>query len=224
MGNWTLNVYDVDNVDATGFMLNWTLTLFGEQDPTLEDTPIHLSTSIHEDKEDEVSTTSSTKATTTVATTATDDTPSRPTPNKISSSRKITRSTSSATKSTDASTPSASETSSEDSQDQGLNLVGDEDPETLGQNDSHDYLTIVYGIFGSIAIFGVASALYFHKRNGWRSPSITAVTTANDRHLGPGGYEFDVLQPLTELDEDELSESDSDREEDARLVRNHTQP
>ncbi|KAG1084569.1 hypothetical protein G6F42_021733 [Rhizopus arrhizus] len=34
--------------------------------------------------------------------------------------------------------------------------------------------------------------------------------TTQDRQLGPGGYEFDVLQPLTELDEDELSESDTD--------------
>jgi kexin len=217
VGNWTLNVYDVDDVDATGFMLNWTLTLFGEQDPAFKGTPIHLSTSIHEDKEDQVSTTISTTTTTaTIATTTTDDTPPRPTRNKISSTKKVTTTTT--TSNTSEATTS---THLNDSNEQDLNSISDNEPEALANEDDHSYLTIVYGVFGSIAILGVASALYFYKRSGWQSP-VTTVTT-NDRHLGPGGYEFDVLQPLTELDEDELSESDSDREENARLVRNDNQ-
>jgi kexin len=221
VGNWTLNVYDVDDADATGFMLNWTLTLFGEQDPTFKGTPIHLSTSIHEDKEDQVSSTSNTATTSTttstttsiITTTTTDDTPPRPTRNKISSTKKVTTTTTTST-----ARESTSSTHLNDSQDEDQNSMGDKEPETLDRNNGHGYLTIVYGVFGSIAIFGVASALYFYKRNGWRSPT-TAI--ANDRHLGPGGYEFDVLQPLTELNEDELSESDSDREQDARIVGNH---
>ena len=61
VGNWTLSVYDVDNPETTGYMFNWTLTLFGEMDPKFEGTPIHTTIGFHEDKEHEVPVISTTK-------------------------------------------------------------------------------------------------------------------------------------------------------------------
>ncbi|KAI8973037.1 peptidase S8/S53 domain-containing protein [Pilobolus umbonatus] len=46
VGNWTLNVYDLNNPDETGHLLNWTLSLFGELDPAKEETPVHSVTDI----------------------------------------------------------------------------------------------------------------------------------------------------------------------------------
>lgn len=205
LGNWTLNVYDVDNPESTGYLMNWTLTLFGEQDPAFKGTPIHTSTSIHEDDEHEVSISS----TTTKATTTSDNTPTRPTrvkPNTTKSKETIvtTKTESKATPSSDTHNDAITSEKEEETEAQ---------PDAQTKEDDRGYLTIVYSVVGSIAILGVATALYFYKRHGWKSPS---TITANR----PSGYEFDVIQPLTELDENELSESDSDAEEIDRLVRN----
>lgn len=240
VGNWTLNVYDVDNPGSTGFMLNWTLTLFGEQDPNFVGTPIHVSTGLHEDKEHEITVT-----TTTTATTAshTDNTPSRPTRIKPEGSKSTTTTTTTTTEeettttaeptTTKAATTSSTTTTrttndatntSEphndsvkptDTPDTQVDQVAT-DQETIGGDASKEKtLTIVYSVVGSIAIFGVASAIFFYKRNGWKSPA----SASNDRQIRPvDGYEFDVLQPLTELDDEEESESDDEVD---RLVRNH---
>lgn len=210
VGNWTLSVYDVDNPETKGFMLNWTLTLFGEQDPAFEGTPIHSSTGLHDDKEHEISI-SPTTSTAKPVSTSKDSTPSRPT--RIKPENKSSKSSEQGTSSTtaDASSSSSRETP----------VTENEEANTQSENieDSHSYLTVVYAVVGSFAILGVATGLYFYKRQGWKSP---VTMTAQDRQLGPGGYEFDVLQPLTELDEDELSESDTDDDNEVdRLVRDN---
>ncbi|CEP17954.1 hypothetical protein [Parasitella parasitica] len=196
VGNWTLNVYDVDNPESKGFMLNWTLTLFGEQDPAFEGTPIHSTIGFHDDKEHEVPITPTT-STLKPITTLLDDTPSRPTRIKSSKSSKP--------QSAAAATATDSELPAEENQ--------------QAKKDGHGYLTTVYSIMGSFAILGVATGLYVYKRQGWKPP---ATMTSQDRQMGPGGYEFDVLQPLTELDEDELSESDTDDDSSDQFVQgNH---
>lgn len=186
-------------------MLNWTLTLFGELDPAFVGTPIHSSTGIHEDAEHEISITPTTSTAQPISTSM-DNTPSRPTrikPEDKSSKASKQKTTSAVASATVSQTP----------------VTEDDQTGTEGalSSDDHSYLTIVYSVLGSFAILGVATGLYFYKRQGWKSP-ITMAT--QERQLGPGGYEFDVLQPLTELDEDELSESDTDTEAD-RLVRNN---
>lgn len=190
-------------------MLNWTLTLFGEQDPAFDGTPIHTSTGIHDDREHEVSITPTTSTVKPIATSL-DNTPSRPT--RIKSQDNSSKATKSKTSTGSA---TASSTSSQTPVTEGDQA----ETETATSLKDNSYLTIVYGVLGSFAILGVASGLYFYKRQGWKSP---VTMTTQDRQLGPGGYEFDVLQPLTELDEDELSESDSDDiNEVDRLVRNN---
>ena len=190
-------------------MLNWTLTLFGEQDPAFVGIPIHTSTGIHDDKEHEVSITPTTSTVEPVATSL-DNTPSRPTRIKSQDNSSKALKPKTSTGSATASSISSQTPVTEGDQ-------AETETATLSKDDS--YLTIIYGVLGSFAILGVATGLYFYKRQGWKSP-VTMAT--QDRQLGPGGYEFDVLQPLTELDEDELSESDSDDiNEVDRLVRNN---
>lgn len=209
VGNWTLNVYDVDNPESKGFMLNWTLTLFGEQDPAFVGTPIHTSTGIHDDKEHEVSIAPSTSTVKPIATSL-DNTPSRPTRIKSADNNSKVSKSKSSTGSATASSASSQTPVTEDDQ-------AETETATLSRDDG--YLTILYAALGSFAILGVATGLYFYKRQGWKSPVAMAT---QDRQSGPGGYEFDVLQPLTELDEDELSESDSDDNNEVdRLVRNN---
>ncbi|KAG1135552.1 hypothetical protein G6F37_011814 [Rhizopus arrhizus] len=80
--------------------------------------------------------------------------------------------------------------------------------EDNAQKEADVYLTVAYVIFGSLAVFGVATGLYFYKRNGWYP-----LDKVDKQQPRPGGYEFDVLQPLTEHDEE-------DEEEDERLGNN----
>ncbi|KAI7897501.1 peptidase S8/S53 domain-containing protein [Cokeromyces recurvatus] len=70
--------------------------------------------------------------------------------------------------------------------------------------ESKDYLTIVYSVIGSIAIFTIALGIYFYKRHGWKASS-------DERKPG---YEFDVLQPLTEINELSSEEDLSDNDEE----------
>lgn len=183
--------------------------MFGEQDPAFVGIPIHTSTGIHDDKEHEVSITPTTSTVEPVATSL-DNTPSRPTRIKSQDNSSKALKPKTSTGSATASSISSQTPVTEGDQ-------AETETATLSKDDS--YLTIIYGVLGSFAILGVATGLYFYKRQGWKSP-VTMAT--QDRQLGPGGYEFDVLQPLTELDEDELSESDSDDiNEVDRLVRNN---
>lgn len=210
-----MNVYDVDNPESTGYLMNWTLTLFGEQDSAFKGTPIHTSTSIHQDAQHEIPVSSSSSSTTTKAvTTSSDNTPSRPTRIKSTTtpaSSTTTTSTTSQTTTTSKITTTTSSTEESKATAHNDALTSEEEQLESSDSDDHSYLTIVYSVVGSFAILGVATALYFYKRNGWKPVS------APNR---PNGYEFDVIQPLTELDENELSESDSDAEEIDRLVRN----
>ncbi|CAO3653385.1 unnamed protein product [Mucor hiemalis] len=201
VGNWTLNVYDVDHADATGFMLNWTLSLFGELDPTFVGTPIHLSTGIHEDKEHEVTV----STTTTAKPTTSDNTPSRPTRIKPEKSTK--------TKSQE-NTSTSSEPSSTHDNNSNLDTQTSADNESESVKASDGYLTIIYSVVGSVAILAIASVIFIYKRNGWKTSSAAEIVSPRR----PDGYEFDVLQPLTELDEEDESESDNEVD---RLVRNH---
>lgn len=194
-------------------MLNWTLTLFGEQDPEFVGTPIHSSTGFHDEKEHEVSITPTTSTAKPISTSK-DNTPSRPT--RIKPEDKSSKSSKQGTSSTTIASSSSSSSKSSETP-----VTENEEADTLTENleDDHSYLTVVYAVVGSFAILGVATGLYFYKRQGWKSP---VTMTTQDRQLGPGGYEFDVLQPLTELDEDELSESDTDDDNEVdRLVRNN---
>lgn len=213
-----MSVYDVDNPESTGFMLNWTLTLFGEQDPTFEGTPIHLSTGIHKDEEHELPV-----STTSTQTTISDNTPSRPTPIKLSKSKATTTDTTSSTTTTTSTTSTTSTftitsaatttneaSSTKENPENTPSIQNDQvENETYAETKNDGYLTIVYSVVGSVAIFVVASAIFFYKKKGWKS------STNETFERRPDGYEFDVLQPLTELDEEE-----SDDEVD-RLVRNH---
>ncbi|KAI8390318.1 peptidase S8/S53 domain-containing protein [Blakeslea trispora] len=206
VGNWTLSVYDVDNPETTGYMFNWTLTLYGEMDPKFEGTPIHTTVGFHEDEEHEVplpSTTTTTKEA--IATTVTEHIPPRPTRVKPSNSANHQ----------DNATIVPSETSTElpagDAQ-----AEDPKEPDTVNEQDN-GYLTIVYGVVGSAAIFGIAVGLFLYQKHGF-----SGNVTASDRNIGPGGYEFDVLQPLTELDEDELVDSDRDDDENDTFVRNNS--
>lgn len=179
VGDWTLTIYDVDNPKSTGHLLNWTLTLYGEQDPEFVGTPIHTTIGFHEDKEHEVTITTTTAASTP---TDVDNTPSRPTRIKPESKPSEVASI----------TPTPTEASSSSFEDN-------------AQKGADDYLTVVYVIFGSLAVFGVATGLYFYKRNSWHP-----LDKIDRQQPRPGGYEFDVLQPLTEHDEE-------DEEEEERL-------
>lgn len=212
VGNWTLNVYDVDNPESTGFMLNWTLTLFGEQDPNFVGEPIHLSTSIHEEKEHEVtiSTTSAAKTTTS------DNTPSRPTRVKPEKSSSITKTKDKITSTSviPTSTSSSAAIPSSDSTHENESLDTQTNSEEQQVKEDTGYLTIIYSVIGSVAIFAIASLIFVFKRNGWKSP----YNTSSEPDRIPDGYEFDALQPLTELDEEDESESDNEVD---RLVRNN---
>ncbi|KAI8079316.1 peptidase S8/S53 domain-containing protein [Thamnidium elegans] len=239
VGNWTLHVYDVDNPKTSGFMLNWTLTLFGEQDPDFVGTPVHVSTGVHDDEELEVPVT-----TTTTQTTVSDDTPSRPTPNKSKSKSKSkststtttttsstdttvtttkSSSTTTATTATTTTTTTTDDTAGDDStnnkETSATSIESDQmnniEEEKAKESSNDGYLTIIYSVVGSIAILAVASVLYINKKNGWRSPS-EGITSTSDRR--PDGYEFDVLQPLTEFDEEE---DESDDEVDRNRNNNH---
>lgn len=223
----------MDHPDSTGFMLNWTLALYGEQDPEFLGTPIHYSSGIHQDEEHELPETS-----TTTHTTISDSTPPRPTPNKVSktttkssstsTTKKTTTQSASSSSSSDSSTSKtteeASTTTSEVTSSTEKSSNDTENPESSSsiQSDTVDdetieetsgYLTIVYSVLGSVAILGVASAIFLYKKGRWQSASVSETFT-NDRR--PDGYEFDVLQPLTELDEEE-----SDDEEEDRRPLNH---
>ncbi|KAI9487401.1 MAG: peptidase S8/S53 domain-containing protein [Benjaminiella poitrasii] len=178
IGNWTLTIYDVNNPEAKGYLLNWTLTLFGEQDPIFEGTPIHSVDGIHHDNEHEevhVSTSASSVTTKTM-----DDTPSRPTRIKPESTKTMT---------IESPINMNSPTVTNNSEDKG--------------NADDSYLTIVYSVVGSLAILGIALAVYFYNRQ-----------LSNTKENQPG-YEFDVLQPLTELDE--LSSSEEESSDDDSL-------
>ncbi|KAG2200660.1 hypothetical protein INT47_005816 [Mucor saturninus] len=226
VGNWTLSVYDVDHPDSTGFMLNWTLALYGEQDPEFLGTPIHYSSGIHQDEEHELPETS-----TSTHTTISDSTPPRPTPNKVS--KTTTKSSSTTTKKTTTTSSSSSMSSSiteeastttseitssteksidETEKSESSSSTQSDTVEDEGTTETSGYLTIVYSVLGSVAIFGVASAIFLYKKGRWQSASVSETFTSDRR---PDGYEFDVLQPLTELDEEE-----SDDEEDTRPL-NH---
>ncbi|KAG1415661.1 hypothetical protein G6F58_006378 [Rhizopus delemar] len=182
IGDWTLTIYDVDNPKNTGHLLNWTLTLYGEQDPDFVGTPIHTTIGFHEDKEHEMTITTTTAASTP---TDVDNTPSRPTRIKPESKPSEVASI----------TPTPTEASSSSFEDN-------------AQKEADVYLTVAYVIFGSLAVFGVATGHYFYKRNGWYP-----LDKVDKQQPRPGGYEFDVLQPLTEHDEE-------DEEEDERLGNN----
>lgn len=156
-------------------MLNWTLTLYGEQDPEFKGTPIHTTIGYHEDQEHEISITS-TAATSTP--TDADDTPSRPTRIK----------------------PDSKPSTAEKEEDQIPNDI----------KDVNDYLTVVYAIFGSMAVIGLAVGFYLFKRKNWH-----LVPTTDRQQSRSDGYEFDVLQPLTQIDEEE------EGEEEDRLLRNN---
>ena len=203
VGNWTLSVYDVDNPEATGHMLNWTLTLFGEQDPNFVGEPTHLSTSIHHDKEHEVSVSFTS---TTAKPTTTDNTPSRPSRIKPDNakSKAITTSTSS------VATPDATPDTHNDTTSAKEELETESNQKESEQGTG--YLTIIYSVVGSIAILAIASVVFIYKRNGWKLPSDKEPMRANDN------YEFDALQPLTTELSDEEEESDNEVD---RLVRNN---
>ncbi|KAI9272524.1 peptidase S8/S53 domain-containing protein [Sporodiniella umbellata] len=184
IGDWILSVYDVGNPDSTGQLLNWTLTLFGEQDPDFKGKPIHTTLGFHEeeDTEHEITQTSSLPEPTP---SDSDKTPSRPT--RIKPDKKP-----SATPSTDSSEEKTSE-------------------ELETSNNADGYLTVIYAVFGSLAVFAVAASLYLYRRKNWFSAS-----SADRQGARPDGHEFDVLQPLTQIEEEEEEES-----EDGRLVRNN---
>lgn len=181
MGNWTLSIYDVDNPESTGYLLNWTLTLFGEQDPSFEGTPIHNSEDvIHQD--DHVPVSSSTLK---IMTSTKDDTPSRPTrikPNTTSNVNEATTTESMSSEGTDV-------FYSSDARDNRAFFI---------------ILGTVIGIAG-IVLAGIVLIRLYQKR------------ASNRYEKQFGGYEFDMIQPLTELNEHELSESDEDEED--QLVR-----
>ncbi|CAO3688258.1 unnamed protein product [Rhizopus stolonifer] len=84
--------------------------------------------------------------------------------------------------------------------------------EELGEESKgvNDYITAAYAIFGSMAVFGLAIGLYLYRRKGWHSSNGT-----NRQASRPDGYEFDVLQPLTQIEEEE------EEDEEDRLVRNN---
>ncbi|CEG80867.1 Putative Proprotein convertase PC7 (Fragment) [Rhizopus microsporus] len=189
VGDWTLYVYDVDNPESRGFLLNWTLTLYGEQDPEFKGTPIHSTTGFHQDQEHEITVTTTTPASTP---TDVDDTPSRPT--RIKPDIKTTTHLDSSTH-----TPSSDEEGQ----------LSSEQIESPGE-----YLTVVYAVFGSMGIFGVAVGIYFYKRDSWHLPD-----PIDRQQPRPDGYEFDVLQPLTELDEED--EDDNESHERDHLSRNN---
>ncbi|KAG0779602.1 hypothetical protein G6F21_012510 [Rhizopus arrhizus] len=80
--------------------------------------------------------------------------------------------------------------------------------EDNAQKEADVYLTVAYVIFGSLAVFGVTTGLCFYKRNGWYP-----LDKVDKQQSRPGGYEFDMLRPLTEHDEE-------DEEEDEKLGNN----
>lgn len=179
----------MDNPESRGFLLNWTLTLYGEQDPEFKGTPIHSTTGFHQDQEHEITVTTTTPTSTP---TDVDDTPSRPT--RIKPDIKTTTHLDSST-----------HTPSSDEEDQ----LSSEQIESPGE-----YLTVVYAVFGSMGIFGVAVGIYFYKRDSWHLPD-----PIDRQQPRPDGYEFDVLQPLTELDEED--EDDNESHERDHLSRNN---
>lgn len=218
LGNWTLSVYDVDHPKYTGFMLNWTLTLFGEQDPDFLGTPVHFSSGIHQDEEHELPIPA-----TSTHTTVSDSTPPRPTPIKVTKTTSSKTTTTTTRKSSSRSTTTSTTTvvtsmttKASTTEEASITAEAESTPSTQSDTTNEDhppdnssgYLTIVYSVLGSVAIFGVASALFFYKKRGWQSASVSDTFTSDRR---PDGYEFDVLQPLTELDEEESEDEDTTR-------------
>jgi kexin len=193
VGNWTLNVYDVDHPEATGTFLNWTLSLFGEMDPDFKGTPIHTSTGQHDIKE-----TSVTHVPTPTHTPTKDNTPSRPTKNKKPPTTTVSQSSSTDAKPSD--TPITHENESE------LDSAKSGSDEALSETSS-SASTVAYVIVGSISIFCLATALYFYKRKGWQ---VVSTDGQPSRQTRGDGYEFDVLQPLTGIDEESEEEDDDD--------------
>ncbi|KAG1055917.1 hypothetical protein G6F43_002155 [Rhizopus delemar] len=86
----------------------------------------------------------------------------------------------------------------------------EEDQIPNNAKDVNDYLTVVYAIFGSMAVIGLAVGFCLFKRKNWH-----VVPTTDRQQSRSDGYEFDMLQPLTQIDEEE------EGEEEDRLLRNN---
>lgn len=71
----------------------------------------------------------------------------------------------------------------------------------VNTKEDSDHLTAFYVVFGSLSIFAVASSLYFYKRHNWFSSKEIIRPRPHD-------YEFNVLEPLTQIEEEE----ENDRE------------
>ncbi|KAG0164189.1 pheromone processing endoprotease [Apophysomyces sp. BC1034] len=198
VGNWTLFVYDVSSPDATGKLVNWTLTLFGEIDTdfeqehaqpssshvvTLEPTEEHKtlkSTAVHP-----TATSTSDVMSTTIAET---HVPTRPT--KVKPKPTTHTTTSTATTSLNATQDNATH----------VDEVVPDAPESQ-ENTSNSPSTAVYGLIGTGAILGLATGMYLYRRKGWRPPTLAAgEDTPHD--MRADGYEFTELQPEDEDEED----------------------
>ncbi|KAI8073114.1 peptidase S8/S53 domain-containing protein [Gongronella butleri] len=224
LGNWTLMVYDEHNHEATGYMLNWTLTLFGERDPEMKSEPVHLPDAVHETSSDETHA-------------ADPSTPVTPTPSKDGHGSRPTRVKPTKSGSAHGALETATEEQTDDmtQEPQTQDTNGHDDDKVAEQQDDAqasvapggDASTatttassasgIIYGVVGTASILALASVLYLKKRKSWRLPpspqqqSSTLMTAAD--------YEFEELKH----EDDDDDEVDGDEDDEHPLLNSQQQ-
>ncbi|KAI8086048.1 peptidase S8/S53 domain-containing protein [Halteromyces radiatus] len=191
IGNWTLLIYDEVNAESTGRMLNWTMTLFGELDPTFEGEPDHQPNVNHDTTND-------------VPTSIIKTTPKPTSSSQVDNTHAPVRPT--RVKPTTTITP----TSSESTIPTHLDEAEDTDSvspggSTLDNDDTLDYSVFIYAFVGTAAILGLATGMYFHKRKHWRSPSLPNQSSA----ISSQSYEFQEFKHDEDDEDDDFEEGEA---------------
>jgi kexin len=208
-------VYDEINADSTGYMLNWTMTLFGEMDPAFEGEPIHRPDVNHDTTND--GTTSVIKPSSSATSSQSKETHAPARPTRVKPVTTTTASSTSETVTTTTSLASITPTSHMDD-----NEAVSPGGSAADKDDNSDHSVFIYAFVGTAAILGLATAMYLHKRKDWRAPSLprqtpsTAPTASMD-------YEFDELKPEEEDEDDDHDDYEEGESSDARPLLSQQQ-
>ncbi|KAI8374361.1 peptidase S8/S53 domain-containing protein [Radiomyces spectabilis] len=211
VGKWSLLVYDVGNPEATGSLLNWTLTLFGEMDPAADEaTLIHHPVANHDTKHDHSTSIVIPKPTSSSLSSA--DTYIPPRPTRVKPKPASTTTTTTATtkhRSTVSVTATQSHSSNRPAADE-ASITPSGQP--ISENKSGISSTIAYGLVGSAAILSLAGIMYLGKRKGWRNSAFSIADSPGYRRSPDAtadDYEFSFLgDDEDEDEEDERVHSD----------------
>lgn len=214
VGEWTLLVYDMSHPEAKGSLVNWTLTLWGEQDPAFKGEPVHSPLASHPtptttQKAHHTSSTLSSITTSSTSSTSGTSEHIPPRPTRVKPSQSSSPSTSEA--------ESASASPSESKEEDNVEPAG----QATSEEESGNANTAVYGFVGSAAILTLATGLYLYRRNNWRPPSLPTDDEGRSNPDRTGGYEFTILR---HSEEDEADHDTGRPSDDRPLLNENGQP